>query len=129
MFRELEPLLEKAPFDTSRVIWSSSLEASPKFYDREDWQLIKTRHSYESAKYQVDLIATYLDWQACMSPETKHIRHFVSEPGVCSTMISSALVGPVMNSDHVILCSCFIILCVASTDFRYVGSLVRFFTP
>ena len=38
-----------------------------------------------------------------MSPETKHVRHFVSEPGVCSTMISSALVGPVMNMMKVIM--------------------------
>ena len=96
-FRELEPLLSKAPFDAARVIWSSSLEASPTFYDSEDWQLIKTDHSYETAKYQIDLIATHLDQLARLSMLTTPVRHFVSEPGVCSTLISQALVGPFTN--------------------------------
>ena len=87
----------KTPFDSARVIWCSSLEASPKFYDSEDWQLTKTEHSYESSKYQIDIIATNLDRIALNSNERKPIRHFVSEPGVCSTSISLALASGIRD--------------------------------
>ena len=87
----------KTPFDSARVVWSSSLEASPKFYDSEDWQLTKTEHSYESSKYQIDIIATNLDRIALNSNEEKPIRHFVSEPGVCSTSISKALASGILE--------------------------------
>ncbi|KAF9523466.1 hypothetical protein CPB83DRAFT_910652 [Crepidotus variabilis] len=103
LVRELEPLLLKAPLDGARVIWSSSLEASPKFYDSEDWQLVKTEHSYESVKYQIDLISATLDEDARNSPLHNPTRHFVSEPGVCSTNISSALVTPFLEMLKVIL--------------------------
>ena len=95
----MEDLLHASPFDGSRVIWCSSLEASPKFYDSKDWQLKITEHSYESTKYQIDLIATCLDQLATSGPPTsgKPVRHFVSEPGVCSTSISRALVGPLLD--------------------------------
>ena len=87
----------KTPFYSARVIWSSSLEASPKFYDSKDWQLIKTDHSYESSKYQIDIIATNLNRIALDSNKGKPIRHFVSEPGVCSTSISRALVTGILD--------------------------------
>jgi len=103
-FRELEESLERSPLD-SRVVWCTSLEASPKFYDSEDWQLVKTEHSYESVKYQIDLVSTTLDMVAreSSSANKTRIRHFVAEPGVCSTAISRALVGPVMDALKVIL--------------------------
>jgi 3-keto steroid reductase len=79
----------------------SSLEASPTFYDSEDWQLISTEHSYESSKYQIDLIATHLDLMARRSLDedltSRPVRHFISEPGVCSTNVSIALTGPVLE--------------------------------
>jgi hypothetical protein len=87
----------KTPFDSARVIWSSSLEASHKFYDSEDWQLTKTGHSYESSKYQIDIIAINLDHIALNSKEEKPIRHFVCEPGVCSTSISKALASGILD--------------------------------
>jgi len=94
LFRALESLLQNSEYPAdSRVIWSSSLEASPNFYDDADWQLIKTKHSYESVKYQIDLVAAILDRHALQdSSSGKRIRHFVSHPGVCSTKISTALV-------------------------------------
>lgn len=94
-FRALQPLLQNSAYPAdSRIIWSSSLEASPKFYDQADWQLTKTEHSYESVKYQIDLIATILDRHALQdSLSDKRIRHFVSHPGVCSTKISTNLVA------------------------------------
>lgn len=89
--------MAKTPFDNARVIWSSSLEASPKFYDSEDWQLTKTGHSYECSKYQIDIIATNLDHMALNSNEEKPILHFVSEPGVCSTSIALALASGIFD--------------------------------
>ncbi|KAF7330838.1 hypothetical protein MVEN_02423100 [Mycena venus] len=95
LFRALEPLLKNSAYPAdSRIIWSSSLEASPKFYDSADWQLTKTDHSYESVKYQIDLISSILDRRALQdSSSTKRIRHFVSHPGVASTKISTNLVA------------------------------------
>lgn len=87
----------KTPFDCARVIWSSSVEASFKFYDPEDWQLTKTDHSYECSKYQIDIIAINLDRMALNSNGGKPIRHFVSEPGVCSTSIARALASGILD--------------------------------
>ncbi|KAJ7477218.1 hypothetical protein B0H11DRAFT_2234688 [Mycena galericulata] len=71
LFRALQPLLQNPAYPAdSRIIWSSSMEASPKFYDEADWQLVKTEHSYESVKYQIDLIATTLDHQAQQDSST-----------------------------------------------------------
>ena len=94
-FRALEPLLQAPVYPAdSRIIWSSSLEASPKFYDKADWQLTKTEHSYESVKYQIGLVAEILDRRALQDPSPpKRIRHFLSEPGICSTKISTNLVA------------------------------------
>lgn len=93
----------KTPFDSARVIWASSLEASPKFYDSEDWQLTKTTHSYESSKHQIDIIATNLDRIALKSNEGKPIRHFVSEPGICHSTISRALATGILDYIKVLL--------------------------
>ncbi|KAF8883439.1 hypothetical protein BD779DRAFT_1539940 [Infundibulicybe gibba] len=92
-YRRILPLLKacKHPLGP-RVVWMSSLEASPEHFDQYDTQLLQTDHSYEAAKYQIDLISH--GWVE--SDDTK-IRHFVAHPGVCSTNISSALVGPVMD--------------------------------
>ncbi|KAJ7163812.1 3-keto sterol reductase [Mycena crocata] len=94
LFRTLQPLLQSPIYPAeSRIIWSSSLEASPKFYDEADWQLTKTAHSYESVKYQIDLIVPLLDRQTLQDPSSaKQTRHFVSHPGVCHTKISTNLV-------------------------------------
>jgi 3-keto steroid reductase len=74
----------------------SSLEASPLFYEREDWQLIKSEYSYAATKYQIDLIATHLD--ARTVEETPggtavKVRHLIVQPGVVVTSMSSHLVN------------------------------------
>ncbi|KAJ2918226.1 hypothetical protein MD484_g2198, partial [Candolleomyces efflorescens] len=101
MFRELQPSLSRSPTGPARVIWCSSIEASPKFYSPDDWQLRSTDHSYESSKYQIDLISTTLDRLATSSssssPNTPIIRHFISQPGVCHTNVANALVGPFLD--------------------------------
>ena len=75
----------------------SSLEASPAHYNPEDWQCKATSHSYETTKYEIDLIATFLDKLSLQDSTRKRPRHFVAQPGVCSTSISNALIGPVLN--------------------------------
>ncbi|KAJ7087287.1 hypothetical protein B0H15DRAFT_909161 [Mycena belliarum] len=100
LFRELEPLLKCSTYAAdARVVWSSSLESSPRFFDSADWQLTKTAHSYESCKYQIDLIAPILDRRALQDPP-RHVRHFISQPGVCHTAISSKLATPGGVLDH-----------------------------
>lgn len=100
LFRALQSSLEASPTG-GRVVWASSLEASPTFYESDDWQLTNTAHSYESSKYQIDLIATHLDLVARraleVDPTSRPVRHFISEPGVCSTNVSIALTGPVLE--------------------------------
>ncbi|KAG6831902.1 hypothetical protein H0H87_003553 [Tephrocybe sp. NHM501043] len=98
LYRSIQHLLLASPPSLgSRVVWSSSLEASPSFFDAEDWQNKKTEHSYESTKYQIDLISTRLDQLALQRPASRRVRHFISHPGVCSTNVANALVGPVLN--------------------------------
>ncbi|PPQ82161.1 hypothetical protein CVT25_015139 [Psilocybe cyanescens] len=98
LFRELEDTLAKSPFESAKVIWCSSLEASSQFYNSNDWQLKTTDHSYEAAKYQIDLIANCLDLIALQpSKNGKVTRHFVGEPGVCSTSISKALASGLLD--------------------------------
>ena len=65
--------------------------------------MTKTGHSYESSKYQIDIIATNLDRIALNSNEGKPIRHFVSEPGICSTSISRALVSGILDYMKILL--------------------------
>ncbi|KAF5336916.1 hypothetical protein D9611_002860 [Ephemerocybe angulata] len=95
-----------------RVVWCSSIEASPAFYDPADWQLKNTTHSYESSKYQIDIVATTLDRlsthptiSADSEPKSSNptnasrngsgrVRHFVSQPGVVNTNVANALIGP-----------------------------------
>ncbi|KAJ2928014.1 hypothetical protein H1R20_g9084, partial [Candolleomyces eurysporus] len=104
MFRELQPSLSRSPNGPARVIWCSSIEASPKFYSPDDWQLRSTEHSYESSKYQIDLISTTLDRLALSSSSSSPnasnsaiTRHFISQPGVCHTNVAHALVGPFLD--------------------------------
>ncbi|RDB19578.1 3-keto-steroid reductase [Hypsizygus marmoreus] len=104
LFRSIQHLLLAAPPSLgARVIWTSSIEASPVYLDPDDWQLRRTDHSYESVKYQIDLVSTTLDRRALQSPASRRIRHFVTQPGVCSTNVSAALVGPVMDFFKVVM--------------------------
>ncbi|KAF8629352.1 hypothetical protein AX15_003488 [Amanita polypyramis BW_CC] len=96
LFRAIESLLSKSPI-TSRVIWMSSLEASPVYYNPDDWQCKATSHSYETTKYETDLVGSFLDRLSLQDSARKRARHFIAHPGICSTSISNALVGPVLN--------------------------------
>jgi 3-keto steroid reductase len=93
LFRSLQPILKRSPPSLGgRVIWMSSIESSPKFYDSDDWQLKKTNHPYEPSKYQIDLIGTHLDRLALSESSPPLVRHIVVHPGIASTNISQAAI-------------------------------------
>ena len=79
----------------ARVVWISSHEASSEFYDPKDWQLIKSEHSYQCSKYQMNMLSLYLDREAVRGQldDTPAIRHFISYPGVAGTNIATAMLG------------------------------------
>jgi 3-keto steroid reductase len=97
LYRSLQSLLQASKSQLgSRVIWMSSLEATPKFYSYDDWQLIRTDHSYEASKYQIDMIATVLD-RLAREGQGGPTRHLIVEPGVSSTNVANALVNNITN--------------------------------
>ncbi|KAG2119161.1 NAD(P)-binding protein [Suillus discolor] len=92
LFRSLKSHLAKYQTSTgARVIWMSSHESNPIYYDPTDWQLVKTAHSYESSKFQMDLIAHRLDQVSLQDSDTLPTRHMIVLPGVAGTNIASAL--------------------------------------
>ncbi|KIY62471.1 NAD(P)-binding protein [Cylindrobasidium torrendii FP15055 ss-10] len=118
MFRLLEPLLRAGPRD-GRVIWLSSQTASPTNLDMDDWQLLKDSHNYGTVKYQIDIVASYLDALAAVSTEAPRVRHIVVHPSVASTGIAMQLTGALLDQIKVI---CFIIA-------RYLGSTIHIVLP
>ncbi|KAG0698853.1 NAD(P)-binding protein [Suillus ampliporus] len=94
LFRALKSHLAKYQTSTgARVIWMSSHESSPIFYDPADWQFVTSAHSYESSKFQVDLIAHQLDQASLQGSDGLSTRHLIVLPGVVGTNIASALLG------------------------------------
>ncbi|KAH7930053.1 NAD(P)-binding protein [Leucogyrophana mollusca] len=96
LFRALEHQLARYKTSTgARVIWMSSHEANPQFYNPNDWQLLQSEHSYECSKYQMDMISLQLDRRALQSQTVAApvIRHITVLPGVAGTNIASALLG------------------------------------
>ncbi|KIO03131.1 hypothetical protein M404DRAFT_1001750 [Pisolithus tinctorius Marx 270] len=96
LFRALEPHLAKYTGSMgARVLWLSSQEATSEFYNPKDWQLINDDHSYQSSKYQLNLLALRLDQEATehRQPGMPVVRHFSVLPGIAGTNIASALLG------------------------------------
>ncbi|KAG1803395.1 NAD(P)-binding protein [Suillus subaureus] len=94
LFRALKSHLAKYQTSTgARVIWMSSHESSPIHYNPTDWQLIKSAHSYESSKFQIDLIAHQLDQVSLQDSDKLPTRHLIVLPGVAGTNIANALLG------------------------------------
>lgn len=79
----------------ARVVWISSHEASPEFYDPKDWQLVKSEHSYQCSKYQMNMMSLYLDREAIRGQfgGTPVVRHLIAYPGIAGTSITNALLG------------------------------------
>ncbi|KAG8834893.1 hypothetical protein FRC17_006440 [Serendipita sp. 399] len=85
--RYLRPSMARSPWP-ARVIWTSSLISDLGGIDWKDWQLLKATNPYGASKYQIQLIAHYLDMESATSKTTgAQIRHFISHPGVTSTSI------------------------------------------
>ncbi|KIJ21211.1 hypothetical protein PAXINDRAFT_160468 [Paxillus involutus ATCC 200175] len=96
LFRALEPILAKYTNSTgSRVVWVSSHGASSEFYDPKDWQLVKTGHSYDCSKYQMNQVSLHLDREATHNQVDGKptVRHFTVLPGVAATNIANELLG------------------------------------
>lgn len=90
--RNLYSLLEKSPHRTSRVLWTSSIEARPDAFTFDDWQLTTTPLSYEASKYQTHLVSHGLDLRNNATSEGK-VRHIVVHPGVVATSIFAVHLG------------------------------------
>ena len=88
----------------ARLIWMSSLEGQPCWYDHDDWQLVKTDHSYEGTKYQIDLIASRLNQRSFASGgESSVVRHFLVHPGIVHSNMTKGMVYVFFDTLKVIL--------------------------
>ncbi|KAI8071563.1 hypothetical protein BC940DRAFT_233842 [Gongronella butleri] len=84
MMRELESLL--ASSGDGRVIWTSSITASPSSFDIDDWQGIKCLEPYESSKWACDLLAAVSTER--FKTQNMPITSFTTSPGVVATSIA-----------------------------------------
>lgn len=83
-------MLRRCPLP-SRVLWTSSLDAWDHCFDVEDWQNVRSPHSYSGTKYAIDLYVTELN--ASTPPEDAgQTRHVLVHPGITR----SSLVVPKM---------------------------------
>ncbi|KAG8678326.1 hypothetical protein FRC09_019928, partial [Ceratobasidium sp. 395] len=100
LVRALRDLLLRSPYRESRVMWMSSLEGRPSFFPGlDDWQLVKSDHSYEASKYSIELVACTLDVTEAVqhSPGDTQLRHFVVHPGVAGTSMFAEYTGWFLN--------------------------------
>jgi 3-keto steroid reductase len=103
----------------------SSLQALARFHNRDDWQLVKSKNSYEASKYQIELISTQLDRIALQSPkESKEARHFILDPGVTNTNFSAKLLNFFTALAQIAI---FYLVCVIGidADCAYMPSMCR----
>ncbi|KAL4241180.1 hypothetical protein ABKN59_000119 [Abortiporus biennis] len=92
--RYLQPLFSsysKLSSQPARILWTSSLESSPEDFSLEDWQLLKTYHSYETSKYEIDLVAHRLALQS-QKDESSAVRHYIIHPGISHSNAAHDLV-------------------------------------
>ncbi|KZV71402.1 NAD(P)-binding protein [Peniophora sp. CONT] len=96
--RALEPMLAASARESTgpgRVIWMSSLEAFPQFFDVDDWQLVKTQEPYQGSKYENDLIGAELNRRALLAHTP--VRHIIVHPGVVHTSIDLLLISAFLH--------------------------------
>nr|VWO98099.1 Uncharacterized protein [Ganoderma boninense] len=108
VYRSLQPLLAayaRSSGRPARVIWMSSMDAMPSFDPADDWQLTKTQHSYEGAKFQAESIAAELEHLGIQAREGNlqspsppdfvstdgEVHHLISSPGVVPTNMMTLL--------------------------------------
>ena len=95
--REMLSHLAKAPHSSPRIIWTGSLDGTPQYYDPSDPYAVDSGYSYQSAKFQVSLVAW--GFNAVISREQDHdarrIRSFAVNPGVVAgNMFYDICAGP-----------------------------------
>ncbi|VDC06253.1 unnamed protein product [Peniophora sp. CBMAI 1063] len=96
--RTLEPMLAASASEgggPGRVLWMSSLEAFPEFFDADDWQLVKTHQPYQGSKYQNDLVGAELNRRALLAHTP--VRHLLVHPGVVHTNIDILLISAFLH--------------------------------
>ncbi|KAJ7572137.1 hypothetical protein C8J56DRAFT_809096 [Mycena floridula] len=89
IYRSLLPLLTKcgASFNyRSRVVWMSTLESLMENYNPSDIQLTRNHHPYQGSKYQIDLIAAYLNHTKVNVLEGLPL-HLIAQPGIVATRL------------------------------------------
>jgi 3-keto steroid reductase len=97
--RTLEPMLAASASEATgpgRVIWQSSLEALPEFYDPGDWQVVKSKVSYHASKYHMDLVGAELSRRA-LQDNPQRVLHVLVEPGVVHTSIDLLLISAFLH--------------------------------
>ncbi|THH33802.1 hypothetical protein EUX98_g466 [Antrodiella citrinella] len=98
--RLLEPLFAlyaEQSRQPSRVLWMSSLEASPTAFSRDDWQCVKAKKAYEATKYQIDLISHELYLRSLRNTKPSVIRHITVHPGISHSELTKALIVSVLE--------------------------------
>ncbi len=115
--RALLPAFRATPFsEPSRIVWTGSIEAYQRFYHPEDYQCLDPKISgptYESTKYQCELVALGLDerlqvervrtvpstpaWEMppprLQSSTSREPRSFLSHPGVVASSMFEDYLG------------------------------------
>lgn len=82
----------------------SSLEGQPRWYDHDDWQLVKTNRSYEGTKYQIDIIAGKLNQRSFeFGGESDVVRHLLVHPGIVHSNMTNGMVDVFFDTMKVIL--------------------------
>ncbi|KAI0092561.1 hypothetical protein BDY19DRAFT_924999 [Irpex rosettiformis] len=101
MYRRLQSLFKSYAEKFSRparVLWTSSLEAQPCWYNRDDWQLVKTDHAYEGSKYEIDLVSSELQRRSQeLGGEAAIVRHITVHPGIVWSDMSKNMIWSVFN--------------------------------
>ncbi|KAI0820494.1 hypothetical protein BC628DRAFT_1422829 [Trametes gibbosa] len=130
LYRSVQPLLLACVRKTNapaRVLWMSSLDAEPTFDPKEDWQLTRTKNSYNASKYQIDLICAELgrrtlqamcDGPTSSSPDVVapcgEFHHYIVSPGITPSNMSALLNIPIPGWRYLMLAVFYIV--------RFLGS-------
>jgi 3-keto steroid reductase len=91
MMRNLQPVLERCPHSSARILWTSSIEAQVNAFGFDDWQLVQAPRSYEASKYQTFLVGHALGERAAR--DHSKVRHYIVHPGVVAGSMFKAYLG------------------------------------
>ncbi|GBE87210.1 hypothetical protein BKA93DRAFT_769753 [Sparassis latifolia] len=123
LFRTLQPLLsassESSGFHTpARVLWISSIDVLPAYDTKSDWQLTKTKDSYQASKFQLELMILELSRRSQQCQNAEGVQHLLLHPGISPTSIASEILKPEILR-YLMLAAFFVIRLLAGC--RYVN--------